>query len=98
VNARAVLASILAAVALLDNITTVLAIERGAVETNPIVSLFLQNMLIYSVFTAVKIFLCFYVVYKTFSKSRTWIAIYSIVLAIFVRATVINALNAFHTP
>jgi hypothetical protein len=51
-------------------------------------------MLMYSVFTAVKTFLCFYVAYKTFSPSRTWMLIYSIVLAVFIRATVINTLNA----
>ena len=91
---RLILALTLAAVAAADNISTLFAVERGAVETNPLVSLFLQDIALFILFTIVKIFLCFYVVYKTFSKSRTWLLIYSIVLAVFIRATVINTLNA----
>ena len=93
-KARLILASTLAAAALLDNVTTVLALQRGAVETNPLVAIFTANLFLFTVFTAVKVFLAFYVVYKTFSKSVTWIAIYSIVLAVFIRAAITNTLNA----
>jgi len=93
-NTRIALASILASIALADNITTVLAIEKGAIELNPLVAVFLQNIVLYSVFTAVKVFLCFYIVYRTFSKSKIWIMTYISILILFTRATIINMLNA----
>jgi hypothetical protein len=93
-KARLILAAILAAAALLDNVTTVLALQRGAVEANPLVAVFTANLFLFSIFTAVKVSLAFYAVYKTFSKSVAWIAIYTIVLAVFIRATIINTINA----
>jgi hypothetical protein len=91
---KLVFSLILALLALLDNVTTVLALERGAVELNPIVSFFTTDTLLFALFTAVKVFLAFYVTYKTFSTSVTWIAIYVAVATVFARATVINIMNA----
>jgi hypothetical protein len=91
---RFILALVLATAALLDNVTTVFALQRGAVETNPLVAMFTANLFLFSIFTAVKVFLSFYIAYKTFSKSVTWIAVYSAVLAVFIRAAIINTLNA----
>jgi hypothetical protein len=90
---RFILAAILAAAALLDNITTVLALQRGAREANPIVAVFTANLFLFAAFTIAKVFLSFYAVYKTFSKSVTWIVIYVAVLTIFIRAAIINTLN-----
>jgi len=91
---RLILATALAAAALLDNVTTVLALQRGAREANPIVAVFTANQILFTVFTAVKTLLAFYIAYKTFSKSVAWTAIYTAVLATFIRAAIINILNA----
>jgi hypothetical protein len=91
---RLALASALAVAALADNVTTIIAVGKGAAELNPIVALFLKDTLVYAIFTAFKVFLCFFVAYKTFSPSKTWLLLYSAVLAVFARATIINALNA----
>ena len=93
-RAKLILSAFLALLALLDNITTVFALSRGAVETNPIVSLFTANIVVFAVFTIVKVFLAFYLTYKTFFTSVTWIAIYIALAVIFARATIINIMNA----
>ena len=50
--------------------------------------------LLYRNLAVVKVFLAFYLTYKTFSKSVMWLAIYTAVAAIFARAVIINTLNA----
>jgi hypothetical protein len=93
---RFILALILSTAALIDNITTVFALQRGAVEANPFVAIFTSNSILFAVFTVAKVFLAFYVVYETFSKSVTWIAIYAAVLTLFIRASIINILNTLN--
>ena len=93
-RAKLVLSTFLALLALLDNVTTIVALSRGAVETNPIVSLFTANIVVFALFTIVKVFLAFYITYKTFSTSVTWIAIYAIVATVFARAVITNIVNA----
>ena len=93
-KARLIPSILLALLALLDNVTTMFALGRGAVEANPIVSPFTANAIMFAVFTAVKVFLAFYLTYKTFSTSVMWIAIYVAVATIFTRATIINIMNA----
>jgi len=87
------LATVLAVAALLDNITTILAISVGAREMNPIVYPFLDNIYLFTLFTVVKVFLAFIVVYRYIEPRTMDIIIYSTILFIFVRATLLNILN-----
>jgi len=93
-RAKLLLSILLALLALLDNATTIVALSRGAVETNPIVSLFTANVLLFALFTVVKVFLAFYLTYRTFSTSVTWIVIYVALAVMFARAIAINIMNA----
>jgi len=89
------LATVLAIFALLDNITTILAISVGAKEMNPIVYPFLDNALLFTAFTIAKVFLAFIIVYRYVEPRTIDIIIYSAVLFIFVRAVIINIFNYF---
>jgi len=87
------LAVILAVFALLDNATTWLAVSAGAIEVNPIVYPFLGNIHLFALFTAAKVLICFFVVYRYIEPKLVDILAYSAVLFVFVRAAVINILN-----
>jgi len=88
------LAIVMAAVGIVDNASTILAIERGASETNPLVMLFLWDPVIFASFTVAKAFAMFYLVYRYMRLDVLSIAIYAIVLMVFLRAIVINLANA----
>jgi len=81
----------------LDNITTLFAIASGARELNPIVSFFLSDILLYTLFTAAKIYLGFYLTYKYVNiKNRESLLIWCIVMFFFIRAIIINTINIFY--
>jgi len=87
------LALIIAVFALADNITTWLAVSAGAKEMNPIVYPFLDNIYLFTLFTIAKVFLAFIVVYRYIEPRAIDLIVYSTILFIFVRATLLNILN-----
>jgi len=89
------LALIFAAVLLLDNITTALALQHGAEEVNPLIKPLLSSEATFTLFTILKVLAGFAAVYFTASKSMMWFLFYLFTLYIFTRATVINFINAF---
>jgi len=92
---RLVLALIFAAVLLLDNVTTILAINNGAEEVNPLIKPFLSSEATFTLFTILKVLAGFAAVYFTASKSMMWFLFYLFTLYIFTRAVVVNFINAF---
>ncbi|MEM4762092.1 MAG: DUF5658 family protein [Thermofilum sp.] len=84
----------LAAAALADNITTYLAVQAGAVETNPLVAPFLAHPALFAAFTVAKTLLCYYVAAKTFENTARYKLVYFTVLLLFIQAAARNALNA----
>ncbi|MEM3964814.1 MAG: DUF5658 family protein [Thermofilaceae archaeon] len=84
---------ILAITALLDNVTTFYALQAGARELNIIVDFFARDMYLFIVFTIAKVFLCYYIPAVTYENTLRFKVIYFAVLALFINATVSNALN-----
>jgi len=91
-RARTILALITAAIMLLDNVTTVLAVQSGAAELNPIVSFFLSNPFLYVCFSIFKIIVAAYLAYK-FVRTKEALIAWSIVMFFFIRAIIINTVN-----
>jgi len=93
IEKRKLLAVIAAALMLLDNTTTILAVENGAVETNPIAAAFLGNPILWLLFTIVKI-LAAYILTLEYVKDLKSLLIWTITMTIFTRAIIINTINA----
>ena len=90
------LALITSIIMLLDNITTWYAVESGAAEINPLVAFFLQHPILYTVFTAAKTLLGFYLVYRFIDKRMESLIIWCIIMFFFIRAIIINTFNIFY--
>lgn len=90
---REALAIALATVATLDNATTWLAVSRGARELNPIISLLLNDVVVWWLFTVGKAVLSYVLVKKTYNENTWWFLGYAVVFTLFARATVVNFLN-----
>lgn len=90
---RKLLAVIAALLMLLDNITTLLAVENGAVETNPIAAAFLGNTILWLLFTIVKT-LAAYILTLEYVRDLKSLLIWTITMTIFIRAIIINTINA----
>jgi len=88
------LALFTAIVLLLDNLSTIVAVSRGAVELNPIIALMLGNSVVYALFTAFKVSLGYYLTYKYVNDKVSLIA-WTVILFFFLRAVVINVMNAW---
>jgi len=88
------LALFTAAVLLLDNLTTLVAVSRGVVEANPLVSFMLQSSIVYALFTAFKVAVGYYLTYR-YVNNKTSLAVWAVVLFVFLRAVVINIINAW---
>jgi len=93
-SVRHYLALFTAIVLLLDNLTTIIAVSRGAVESNPIIALMLGNSIVYALFTAFKVSLGYYLTYK-YVNDKVSLAAWAVVLFFFLRAVVINVMNAW---
>lgn len=87
-------AGVLALAALLDNVTTWVALENGAVEVNPLVKPFTVNPYLFAFFTVVKAMLAFLIVHQAYENTLRFKISYLAVLALFLNATVLNILNA----
>ncbi len=84
----------LSAAGLLDNITTHYALVSGARELNPIVYLFTNNTLLFTIFTIAKTIILFTVAYTLNYNSKKDKIIYYTLLAIFTQAVILNTVNA----
>jgi hypothetical protein len=83
----------LALIGLADNLTTLLALQRGAAETNPMVAPFTQSPTLFTVFTVAKCTIL-YLAGKSLNLRKTVdLAIFAVLFAVFLRATAINMLN-----
>jgi hypothetical protein len=83
----------LALVGLADNLTTLLALQRGAAETNPLVAPFAKSPTLFAAFTVAKCAIL-YLVGKSLNMRKTVdLLIFAALFAIFLRATAINVLN-----
>ena len=91
-NYRLILALITGIIMFLDNLTTWIAVQNGAAETNPLVAFFLYHSVLYIVFTVGKTMLGFYLVYRYVYTSEA-LLIWCIVIVFFIRAIVINIFN-----
>lgn len=89
---RKQLAVVAAVLMLLDNITTILAIRAGAVETNPVVGVFLGSMALYILFTLLKAAIA-YILTIEYVTDLPGLWIWIIVMAFFARAIIVNTLN-----
>lgn len=89
------LALIAAVVTYIDSLTTYIAVRFGAVELNPIVSLFLANDWLYSLFASLKSSLALTVTYYVFREGIDFrgAAVFAIVMFLFIRAIIINMIN-----
>jgi hypothetical protein len=85
---------LLAVIGLLDNITTVTAISRGAYELNPLVNIFLSSYELYTLFTIVKCAILYIVASKLNLRNKLDMIIYIVLVVIFVRAIIINVINS----
>jgi len=92
-RSRLLLAGTAAAIMLLDNITTVLALGNGALEANPLVAPFTSNLYMFTLFTIVKIAIASYITYRYVNTWRD-LLVWLIVMLIFIRAIIINVVNA----
>ncbi len=90
---RKLLAVIAAALMLLDNATTLLAVENGTVETNPIAAAFLGNPILWLLFTIVKM-LAAYILTLEYVRDLKSLLIWTITMTIFTRAIIINTINS----
>jgi len=83
----------LALAGLADNVTTWLAVSRGAVELNPVVAPFLSSPGLWWLFTAFKCS-ALYLAGKALNlRKPADTIIYSVLVFFFARATVVNVLN-----
>lgn len=88
-------ALLLAGLGLLDNLTTLLALQAGAREANPIVKPFTGDTVIFTIFSIFKCAVLFIVAYKAIDYSKISERIlYYLLVAIFTQATIVNTLNA----
>jgi len=83
----------LALVGLADNVTTWLAVSKGAVELNPIVAPFLASPYLWAAFTVFKVVVLYWVGKALNLRKPVDTIIYSILVFFFARATVVNVLN-----
>ena len=82
-----------ALIGLADNLTTILALSRGAVETNPLVAPFTQSLAVFAVFTVAKCAIL-YLVGKSLNLRKTVdLAIFAVLFAVFLQATAVNIAN-----
>ena len=79
-------------VLLLDNITTWLAVDAGAVEVNPLVQQFLGTAFVWVLFTIAKAVTGFCITYYSIRDTRG-LLVWVVVLYFFVRAVLINTYN-----
>jgi len=91
---KLILTGITATVMLLDNITTLFAIWNNAIELNPLVRVFLSNMYMYAAFTVFKMLVMSYIAYRYVNTLKDAVA-WLIVMLIFIRAIIINIMNAW---
>jgi hypothetical protein len=87
------LALIAAIAAAIDSISTYLAVKAGAVELNPIVALFLQDLALYVSFAIVKSWIMYILFIRMNVKSFWEIVIWAGITYLFLRASLINILN-----
>lgn len=86
------LALVAAIAAAIDSISTYLAVSAGAIELNPLVAFFLQDLVLYASFAIVKS----WIVYAVFTKMNIKffsIAAWAAITYLFLRASLINMLN-----
>jgi len=80
-------------VGLADNVTTWLAVSKGAVELNPVVAPFLASPYLWTAFTAFKVAVLYWAGKTLNLRKPADTIIYSVLMLFFVRATVVNMLN-----
>jgi len=80
-------------VGLADNVTTWLAISKGAVELNPIVAPFLSSPGLWWGFTVFKVVVLYWVGKSLDLRYPEDIIMYAVLMFFFARATVVNLLN-----
>jgi hypothetical protein len=85
---------VLSVIGLLDNVTTLTAINNGAYELNPIVQPFLTSNELFALFTVVKCAIMYYVGSKLDLSKKLDLIIYVILVFFFVRAVILNILNS----
>lgn len=91
---RFFLSLLLALFAAIDNVTTWIAVSHGAHEINPISSLFLFNIVTWTIYTIAKVLLTFIVAYRIYGATG-WIYIYIAISAIFIQASITNIFNFY---
>jgi len=87
----------LAFIMLLDNITTWYALQKGAYETNILIAPLFTNLPLFIIFSIIKPLIGFIAVYLIKNPSLSFFLIYTIILILFLRATIINYIN-YLTP
>ena len=83
----------LALVGLADNVSTWLAVSKGAVELNPLVAPFLSSPGLWWGFTVFKVVVLYWVGKALNLRKPADTVIYSVLVFFFARATVVNMLN-----
>ena len=78
--------------AALDSITTYLAVSSGAVELNPLVAFFLQDLTLYISFAIVKSWIV-YIIFTRMSIKFFNLAAWAVITYLFLRASLINMIN-----
>jgi hypothetical protein len=76
-----------------DNLTTVMALQRGAVEANPLVAPFTQDPVAFAAFTVAKCAVLYLVGKSLNLRKTTDMLVFAILLAIFLHAAAINVMN-----
>jgi hypothetical protein len=78
--------------AALDSMSTYLAVSSGAVELNPIVALFLQDLALYVSFAIVKSWIV-YIIFTRMNIRFFNLAAWAAITYLFLRASLINMIN-----
>lgn len=77
---------------LLDNVTTILAVQAGARELNPLVAPFLASPWLWALFTIIKALAGYWIALRYVKDAGSVIA-WAFVMYFFLRAAIINTLN-----